>query len=961
MSASSFDAGAEPGVAAPSFGRRIAAARIVGSLPLDRIGHHLSLVAFVATGHLLALMLILVVPLYADGVTSRLLQETLRTPPGEARPRNSLLLQHYSALYGGVSAAGFEATDAYLQRGLSAITGLPTAPVQTFVTSDKLRLLPADLAGELGVDPIAWSAIGFDDSLTDRIELVEGRLPVPRGAGETIEALLSQTFVNEYGLRAGDRLVLRGSGEQVSLTFDLELVGVWHPRGSIDARWPVQPFAYDEVLVVPRATFTADVAPSLGTGAWHSLLWYAQFPREAITVSNAGRVRAGFAELEGRSARLLDGRIELEAPDQYLADFQQRAATLRTLLYIFSVPTLLIVLLYIISTGSLFAERQRAEIAVLKGRGASRTQILGTYLYEGALVDVLPLLLGPLVAFGAAQLIGRTEAFLRFGPANVLPLRVTTTTVWLALGVMGTTLLLSMLPVLVAARQTLVSYQQQVVRSIRRPLWQRLYLDIGVLLAAGYGYYVLRLQGSLVALAGGETFGPGADPFSNPLSLLLPATALFGCSLMVVRCFPLLAALLARLGRRVLGATSLLALRHLARSPEQGRSIVLLTVLTLALGAFSASMSTTLDRNDVDRILYAVGGPLRVTEQAEMSYVEQRWTFVPPWEHGKVAGVRAWSRIRTSAVTTPIGGGTTAIGALVALDRAGFHMAGWWRSDFAHDPLGSLMNVLAAEPQAIIVSRPFLAASRLRLGDPVTLAVSDGAGNTTSLEFIIRGAVDNFPMVYPPPGEFLFVGNFDYIYLTDDPASYDVVLHLDPGTEPDAVVADLKQRGFNVDDVQDTRALVALAKARPERTGFVGLLSLGFVAAAGLTMLALLLYSFFSFRRRMVEIGVLRAAGLSLGQLVWLLAFELCFLTLTSALAGTALGVGAARLFVPFYQLGTTLEARTPPFIVIIAWGEIGRLLIILGGMLLLTLLATTLLLRRLRIYEAIKLGQELG
>jgi putative ABC transport system permease protein len=136
---------------------------------------------------------------------------------------------------------------------------------------------------------------------------------------------------------------------------------------------------------------------------------------------------------------------------------------------------------------------------------------------------------------------------------------------------------------------------------------------------------------------------------------------------------------------------------------------------------------------------------------------------------------------------------------------------------------------------------------------------------------------------------------------------------------------------------------------------------LGFVAATGLTMLALLLYSLFSFRRRMVQIGVLRAAGLSMAQLIWLLAFELCFLTVTSAIAGTALGIAAARLFVPFYQLGNTIEARTPSFIVVIAWSEIGRLFLILGTMLLITLLATTLLLRRLRIHEAIKLGQELG
>ncbi len=943
--------------------RRLAAARIVASLPFERIGHHLTLVAFIAAGHLLALMLFLVVPLYSDGVNSHLLQQALLTPATEQRQRNSLLLKHFSSLYGPVTSDGFAAADSYITRDVGAVTGLPTTPVQAFVYSDKLRLTAANLAGDLGPDAIAYAALGFDDSLANRIELVEGQQPAARGAGQPLEVLVSQTFVNKYGLRTGDRLIVHGSAELGDPQLSISISGVWRPKGgTVSAadlsHWPLQPFAYDDVFILPRATFISAVAPQLSTSAWFSLLWYTQFPRQAVTTSNAAQARGAFSELPARAARLLGGRVDIESPDQYLADFQQRAVTLRTLLYIFSIPTLLIVLLYIISTGSLFAERQRAEIAVLKGRGASRSQIVAAYFVEGALVDVLPLVLGPFAAFGAALLIGRTQAFLRFGAANTLPITMTIATGQLALGVLLATLLLGLLPVVVAAQQTLVSYQQQIVRSIRRPLWQRLYLDILILLAATYGYYVLRRQGSLVALGAAN-----ADPFSNPLSLLLPATALFGCSLVAARCFSTVAGLLAWLGRRSLGATTLLALRHLHRSPDKSRSIVLLTVLTLALGSFSASMATTLDRNDVDRILFATGGAFSVTDHAQQSRAEARWTSLPPWEYGKIAGVRAWSRMLHNDVSVTVGSGTTAQGTLIALDRAGFAQAGWWRTDLAGrgDSLGRLMNVLAAEPQAIIVNRSFLQASRLNLGDPLTLAVASSPGQSTERQFIIRAVVDNFPTVYQKAGTYTFIGNFDYVTLLDDPAHVDVLIQLAPGTAPDDVVAALKNTGFDIDNVQDARALVSAAQARPERTGFVGLLSLGFVASAGLTMLALLLYSLFSFRRRMVEIGVLRAAGLSLLQLGWLLAFELCFLILASAVVGTALGVAAARLFVPFYQLGNTIEARTPPFIVVIAWTEIGRLLLILGSMLLVTLIATLFLLRRLRIHEAIKLGQELG
>lgn len=941
---------------AKSLGRRIAAARVALVLPFLRLRHHLPVISALAVGHLLALVLILVVPLYADGVNSRLLQETLRAEEPELKPRNSLTLRHSMSVQGPITGAGFDAADELLHTELQSITALPTEPVQTFAYSDKMRVWPSDLAGDLGADPITWISLGYDDNLVDRVEVVEGRMPAARGEGETLEVLVSQKWVNEYGIRSGDTLVLRSGKGMPDVELRAEVVGVWRPRSGTEARWPLQPVAYDEVLLVPQEVYRGTIGSALNEFAWYSVTWYTIFPEQAITVGNTGRVRAGFAELKGRVEYALQGKVDFLSPDKFLAEFETKAATLRTLLFVFSVPTLAIVVLYIVSTSNLFAERQRAEIAVLRGRGISSSQIGGAYLVEGMLVDLLPLLAGPLLAFGAAQLIGRTEAFLQFGPANQLPLRITPAMLRLSLLVLGTTILVGLVPVLFAARQTLVSYQQQVVREARRPLWQRLYLDFFVLIAAGYGYYALRRQGSLVPLSVGGVDAAGADPFNNPLSLLLPALGLFGCALLVVRVFPALASLLSRAGQRVFDAPTLLALRHLARSPYQASGIVLLTTLTLALGAFSATMATTLDRNDADRINYANGAALRIGESAEISQRETRWTSLPAWEHGEVDGVEAYGRAR---VLDAANGNLKGAVKLLALDRAGFHDAGWWRDDLADEPLGQLMNTLAAEQHALLVSRSFLSAARMRVGDTVSLTTQEAGGST--IDFVIRGVVDHFPMLYTKPEEVFAVGNYDYVFLREEPATYDVLLKPAPGVDVEKLVEAIGERGFSVDEFAAADELIAAQMARPERVGFVGLLSLGFVAATGLTMLALLLYSLFSFRRRMVEIGVLRAAGLSVGQMVWLLGFELCFLTISSAFAGIVIGVGAARLFVPYYQLGNTIEARTPPFEVVIAWGEIGRLILVLAIMLLITLLATTAMLRRLRIYEAVKLGQELG
>ena len=50
---------------------------------------------------------------------------------------------------------------------------------------------------------------------------------------------------------------------------------------------------------------------------------------------------------------------------------------------------------------------------------------------------------------------------------------------------------------------------------------------------------------------------------------------------------------------------------------------------------------------------------------------------------------------------------------------------------------------------------------------------------------------------------------------------------------------------------------ILAAQKRPERQGLFGLLSVGFIASALLTVLGFLLYAMFSFHRRFIEMGML--------------------------------------------------------------------------------------------------------
>jgi putative ABC transport system permease protein len=73
---------------------------------------------------------------------------------------------------------------------------------------------------------------------------------------------------------------------------------------------------------------------------------------------------------------------------------------------------------------------------------------------------------------------------------------------------------------------------------------------------------------------------------------------------------------------------------------------------------------------------------------------------------------------------------------------------------------------------------------------------------------------------------------------------------------------------------------------------------------------------------------------------------------------GTALGLGASYLFIPYFQVGQTARSLTPPFVVQIAWEQISIIYVVFGAVFLLAVSVLILLLMRMKVFEAIKLGE---
>jgi ribose/xylose/arabinose/galactoside ABC-type transport system permease subunit len=80
--------------------------------------------------------------------------------------------------------------------------------------------------------------------------------------------------------------------------------------------------------------------------------------------------------------------------------------------------------------------------------------------------------------------------------------------------------------------------------------------------------------------------------------------------------------------------------------------------------------------------------------------------------------------------------------------------------------------------------------------------------------------------------------------------------------------------------------------------------------------------------------------------------------TVVGTLAGTLIGVSASLLFIPFFQVREGDHPQTPPFLVQIAWGQIELIYLVFGALLATAVLVTLALLRRMQLFQAIKLGE---
>ncbi len=895
---------------------------------------------------------------FAQAVDRVILQQELdRLSNVTGRPPFSTRVYFFPSSRKPMDIASAEAAGRSIAGTLSGEIGLPISQAITQLESGNMMLMPPpnDTRYSSTSSFLATTNLIYIQDVGPHLEIIAGVAldDAGRSVGEVLDVWMHRELAATLGTDVGEKFSIAPT---VNLPAQLlEVKGFWQAVDSKDPFWFRNPdAAFKDALIIRRQDYTDRVQPIIPGGS-RFVSWQIALDDAELNPAFARAYALGFERGMAVINKYVPGaNLDVSALDS-LKDFVQRKTALTVLLLGFNIPALGFLLYFLVLISAIIARAQQRETSLMVSRGARVVDVLGLVLVEELLFFLVGIPLGVGLGMALALGMGYTDSFLTFVPRPFLPVSLQGIDL-LLIGVGLLVALLSrLLPALRSTRKSIVAYESSYGRPQESPLWRRAFLDFLLIVPTAYAYQQLSNREALALLVQENT----DELFQDPLLLLVPALFIFTASLLVMRFFPLLMNLLDKVASSLPWTAPHLALRQLGRHSHSYLNPLLLVVICLGLGIYTHSMAASLDQWLVDRVYYHVGSDISFTPYAEAAENNLGGEWIPPISaFAELPGVERATRVGKYEARLEVPGSRSASVDFLAVDRADFAPVAWFRRDFASESLGSLMNRLAASSDSVLVSQAFLTKNLLKVGDVFTLWVTLDAGFRVQSQFTIAGVYTLFPTT--AEGDNAVIGNLDFLaLLTGTTFPHDIWLRVEEGTDSKALLKSVERLGIEAPKWNDSRVIIAEEKAKTERVGIFGTLTVGFLAAALMAVLALLVHSYASLQERLFQFGVLRAIGALRRQLVAQLAIEYGLLVLYGTVAGSFIGAYAAELFTPFFRSASQSKVMLPPLMPIIAQDEVIRLTIIFAVVIITVELAATAQAMQRRLFEIMRMGHQ--
>jgi putative ABC transport system permease protein len=158
---------------------------------------------------------------------------------------------------------------------------------------------------------------------------------------------------------------------------------------------------------------------------------------------------------------------------------------------------------------------------------------------------------------------------------------------------------------------------------------------------------------------------------------------------------------------------------------------------------------------------------------------------------------------------------------------------------------------------------------------------------------------------------------------------------------------------------RDKSAELIDLKNDPIFQGTNGILTLGFTIVLILCCVGFLIYWILSIKSRTLLLGIFRAMGMYMREIIAMLINEQIFISGLSIAMGIGIGLLASRLYIPLVQIAYSSIDTVIPLEIISQPSDMARLLTVVAVMVVLCMVILGMLISKIKISQALKLGED--
>ncbi|MBS4195556.1 ABC transporter permease [Lederbergia citri] len=868
-----------------------------------------------------------------------------------------------------------------IKKNLVESTGIPVIADANIIATTPLRTMYEE-EERRGSSQNAAKLLMIS-GLKDHITITDGTFPSDKTVDGVVEALVSETALVKRSMVLGTNFIVGSEGEQ---QFVIKPVGTFQPKSVEDPYWSLVPRSFNDDFIVNEKWFRDELIPKheelLGIGRFSSAFDY-----HKIESTHFPALLSLESKLKSQISSVKKATILFNFPiKNILKSYENKGMQMTTMLWSLNVPVLIMLAIYLFMISRLIIERQLNEIAVFTSRGASRWQILGIYFIEIAILGALALLIGPLIGLQLCKLLGASNGFLEFIQRSALPVKLSVKSYIYALLAVLASIIMIMIPVYSASGKSIVSHKQQSARDVGKIPWYTVIFEFSVLGVAIYGLVAFNRSQKVLQNLDVES----SDVMIDPELFFMPALFIIGLGLVALRIYPLILKLFYKIGEKFWPVSLYSTFLQVSRSTKQYQFLMLFLVMTIGMGVFSASAARTINTNLEEQLHYKNGSEVRMLLRWESSRpssggtspspsgtegggesadalpeVEPVVYTEPPFDPiTKLKQVDKAAKVfkkDSVSVTTP-SGKSIHYPTLMAIEPKAFGETAWFKPSLLPHHWYEYLNLIAKEPSAVLISKKAADALEVKQGDYITM---QWAGSDYG-EFVVFGIIDYWPSFNPLEKSVenksegaLVVANLPYVQNMLGLEPYEVWLKLKPDTSRAEFYQDLKDSKIPVMVMNDVNPQITDLKNGALLLGLNGTMTLGFLISLLISFIGFLLYWVLTIKSRTLQYGIYRAMGIPMPKLIGILVSEQVLTSGFACILGIIVGGVTSQLYVPLFKLSLNIRDLTPPFTVISDASDEAKIYIFSALMLVLGSAILIGFLRKIKIHQAIKLGED--